>query len=494
MNRKSRLVIPGLCVAVAMMVLAACNGGGTSLAVVGGGTGGTGVSMGTISGFGSVIVNGVHYDATGATITVNGNPATESDLSVGMVVKVTGTTNSATTGTASQIDYNNDLEGPVTSKDASASSFVVLGQTVVVGPNTVFGGTLTLATLASGNVVEVSGYRDSSGTVHATRVELIATSLLPGGTVTVAGEVSGLDTVNHTFTIGSLTVSYAGAQVTGVLDNGVTVAVKITHYITSGPLPADSVAVQPSGLDAQDGEDAEIEGIITSYASAASFVVNGQAVSTNSGTSFVNGTAADLAVNKQVEVEGAVNASGVLVAATVEFEQATNIRAEGDVTAVDSAAGTVTVLGLTFHVSTSTVVEDESSAQLRYFSLSDVGVGDHLDLRGYQSGAELVASQMVRTDPSSEYAISGPVTNIAAPNMVIEHVTVETTDGSTQYTYVDPVTNAPVTTTSARSFFGVLTTGTVVQATGTLVSGSPSYVINANTAQVGKVGDGEIGD
>jgi hypothetical protein len=49
--------------ALATGVLCACGGGGgTNVAEGGGvGSGGTGISYGTVTGFGSVIVDGVHY-------------------------------------------------------------------------------------------------------------------------------------------------------------------------------------------------------------------------------------------------------------------------------------------------------------------------------------------------------------------------------------------------------------------------------------------------
>ena len=47
--------------AAALMLLAACGGGG-SVDVAGVGSGGSGVASGSVTGFGSVIVDGVEYD------------------------------------------------------------------------------------------------------------------------------------------------------------------------------------------------------------------------------------------------------------------------------------------------------------------------------------------------------------------------------------------------------------------------------------------------
>lgn len=94
-----------------VLTLAACGGGGggggDQLAGVtppggggdiggGAGIGGTGFSStGTIDGTGSIFVNGVRYDIDDAEIFVNGEPATEADLKLGMVVVVAGTDSTA---------------------------------------------------------------------------------------------------------------------------------------------------------------------------------------------------------------------------------------------------------------------------------------------------------------------------------------------------------------------------------------------------------------
>ena len=66
------------------LLLTSCGGGGSTIA----GIGGTGITTsGTITGFGSIFVNGVEYDLTGAGITVDGVPASDADLTLGMVLR-----------------------------------------------------------------------------------------------------------------------------------------------------------------------------------------------------------------------------------------------------------------------------------------------------------------------------------------------------------------------------------------------------------------------
>jgi hypothetical protein len=92
--------------ALAASMIAACGGGGGSEPVAGIDRGGVTIAQGPISGFGSVILNGVRYSTSGATITVDDQPGTESDLRVGQVVRVEGTVDAGgTTGTARRHDW-----------------------------------------------------------------------------------------------------------------------------------------------------------------------------------------------------------------------------------------------------------------------------------------------------------------------------------------------------------------------------------------------------
>src|SRR5207344_1631378 len=96
-----------------------------------GGPAGTGVSQGVVTALGSVFVNGFEISTTGATIRIDDNPGVESDLKVGMVVKVRGTRDDATRkGTATEVEARDLLEGRISSVDAANNTITVMGQTV----------------------------------------------------------------------------------------------------------------------------------------------------------------------------------------------------------------------------------------------------------------------------------------------------------------------------------------------------------------------------
>lgn len=439
---------------ISAVLMAACGSGGNeSVAGIdaGGGpnpTASSVVSQGTITGFGSVIVNGVHYDTNGATISVDDNPGTESDLAVGQVVTVRGTIQpSGTQGTATSVRFEDLVEGPVESIDDVASTMVVLGQSVVVTVDSVFEPGISpssLSGLAVGQVVEVSGYLDANGDIVATYVSREDNP----GEFEVTGFAANVNTGNATFEVGTLTINYATALILdfpgGAPANGQRVEAKGTVINAQGQLLA--TRIQHKGLDDFGDDRVELEGFVTSFTSAASFAVSGQAVATTGVTTYLNGTAADIGPNRKLEVEGEVNASGVLVATKVEFKLSGFLRIEGLVEAVQAAR--VTVMGVAVAVTLTTELEDNSDADIRNFALSNVNPGDYLEIRGYSDGGGFVATRVRRDDDRGESAIRGFVDSVAQPAFEILGVTVVTGPG----TEFDDVSNSPI---SSAEFFAV---------------------------------------
>lgn len=150
----------------AIAEIAGCGGGGTGVAGLS--SGGTGsFTSGTITGFGSIIVNGIRYNNDTATVltsddSVSSNPA----LQLGMVVNIEGsavTPASSTTGlptaTAYRITYGSEWIGPVSNR--AATTFQILDHTVDVLATTLFGGVVQqLSELRDTHFVEVYGYVD----------------------------------------------------------------------------------------------------------------------------------------------------------------------------------------------------------------------------------------------------------------------------------------------------------------------------------------------
>jgi hypothetical protein len=457
------------------LLLAGCGGGGG-----GGGDGGDGgsdggtggidrggitLAVGTITGFGSVHVNGVRYVTTGATFTIDDQPGSESDLRVGQVVRIEGTVNTdGTTGTATKVVFDDEAEGPIQSIDLVASRLVVVGRTVLVGPSTSFDDSIvprSLEGLAVGARIEVSGFVTADGNVQATRIESKAAQ----GAVEVKGRVSALDMAARTFVLGSLTVSYATAQLedfpSGQPANDDEVEVHGSIDGT-GTLVATRVEHEGASSGGED-DDGDYEGLITRFVSPTDFDVAGQRVTTNASTAFEGGTAADLALNVAVEVEGGFDASGVLVASEVEFRHESDTEVEGRVEAVDVGAGTLTVLGITFRVTGVTRFEDHSSSDLDRFGLADIAVGDFVEVDGYEDATGFVATKVERDDADGdEVKLEGRAANVAPPDFTIGGVKV-TTDANTEFR------NDNGDSISSATFFAAAAGGAVVKARGALV-------------------------
>ena len=451
------------------ILLTACGGGETGSASTG--TGGSRapavVSVGVITGFGSVIVNGITFATSGANVIIDDSPnRPDSELRLGMVVKVKGTVGSdGKTGTATSVEFDSDLEGPLDAAPtltASGGSFAVLGLSVTVDANTVFDNVAGLADLAADSLVEVSGFRDGA-VLRATRVEL--------KTGTTAIELKGsIGNVTATsFALGSVTVSYAGATLKNVatagLSAGVLVEVKASAAPTGGVLTATSVEVEASGVGAADGDKVEIEGFLAGL-SGSSFSVNGQAVTVDAQTVYEGGTAASLANGARVEAEGTVTA-GVLVATRIQFKQAANVKITAQVTAKAGTATELTVFGganpgITVTTSATTVFQDNSSAALRTFAFADIAVNDWLEIDAAKTGARaLSATKVVRVStPSGNRSIlEGPLDSATLPNLVILGITGVTQVG----TRFNDVNDNPITQVA---FFAATAPGVTVKIRG----------------------------
>ena len=86
--------------------IAACSSGSDVAGIGGSGITPTGItSSGTITGFGSIIVNGVKFETSTSTFSIDDSPSgSQDDLAVGMRVTVNGTVNSdGVNGTATSV-------------------------------------------------------------------------------------------------------------------------------------------------------------------------------------------------------------------------------------------------------------------------------------------------------------------------------------------------------------------------------------------------------
>lgn len=298
---------------VVALVVVACGGG-----VGGQGTGTFGYASGAITGFGSVVVNGVHFDESTAHIhDADGNTLSRDVLRLGMTVEIQSGAidTTALTATAQDVAVISDLLGPVSAVDATASTMTVLGQTVRITASTLFDSSLAggLSAIALGQVVEVYAIFDPVNTVYAARLVLPRSS---PDHYTLRGVVSGWNSAARQFQMGPATLTYAADAVPAGLANGATLRLRLsTQADGSGRWVV--TAAQPASRLPQDGTEAEIEAVVSSYTSLSNFVVAGVTVDASSATVQTHGLT--LAAGVRVEVEGRMQGT-VLKASKLELK------------------------------------------------------------------------------------------------------------------------------------------------------------------------------
>ena len=392
------------CLVVA--ALAGCGGGEGPQA--NGGIGGSGISNGAVTGFGSIFVTGTEYDVSDAQISFERQNGNASDLRLGMVVVVEGDRDAGgSTGTARRVTFDDEIEGPISALTVVSLDVLeatILGQTVRIERGlTVFDDTppLTFDTLAVNDRVEVSGFRQDEGRILATFVEKLGV-FTPGSTprVELKGTVSGR--AGTTFAIGSVIVTFDGSTQLSDLpgsgpENGDFVEVEGT---LTAPDAVFASRIEREGAETGDIEDFELEGLVTDFVSLASFRVADQPVdASGAGVVFEPNDPGFVANGARVEVEGELQA-GVLVAVRVklrggEVRVAAEVASAGD---VNPGAGTLELLGIVIRIDAQTLLKDDEGGD-GDLELADIAAGDFLEVRGIEDGAgSILATEIVREE------------------------------------------------------------------------------------------------
>lgn len=375
-------------------LIASCGGGVDS-----GGTGApaTAFASGAITGFGSVIVAGVHFDERAASVRdADGNARSRDDLRLGMTVEargngifVDGDGNDASIATS--IVISSSIVGPIAANDAAARTLTILGQTVQIGTTTVFEDALAggQAALRTGDIVEVYANLDT-GTGHylATRVER-KTAV---AAFSVRGVVANLDSVARTFSIGATRISYSGLTGAGI---SVTLANGSLARASLGLVPGaggvwPALRIGEGAPAIEDRQQAEVEGLVDAFTSPLQFSVNGTPVDARS-AEFPDGTTG-VAIGRRVEVEGSIT-GGVLVASRVKLASDSQgsgqeFQVRGAVVSIDAAAKTFVVRNV--------VVSYSGAVDFRDGTAADLAMGREVEARGVLSadGTRLQASRI----------------------------------------------------------------------------------------------------
>lgn len=379
------------------------------------GSGGTGsYTVGSITGFGSIIVNGVRYSYSSDVVSsLDGD--TPGTFQLGMVVEVEGlatsTDGSGTTAqaTAQRIRVGSELLGPVGTVNAASGSFTVLGQTVQTSVDTFYDSSNSARLAGLGGTacpyVKVYGFLHAAEQDHgynATRVECLSTAPRTYRIRGVVGRTS-LGSVE----IGGTTFALAR----GVLpaSQGKTVRAEVNASPTSPTwtvvrLSSDQ-RLTPSTAEAR------IEGLVSGQAPEDgpdnTLVINGVPVQVSDSTVFKGVNRNGLSNGLGVSVTGPV-VNGTLMASRIESEgafgspdfgggrpgmRAIELHGTGtDVRSLDTVAGSFLFKGVRVNY-TADVIQGGTTASL--------GTATTLTIKGVRApnGVGIVATAITVGEP-----------------------------------------------------------------------------------------------
>lgn len=358
----------------ALGLLAGCGG------VDSGGTG-TGsdstLAVGSITGFGSIIVNGVRYDDALAAISDDdGVVRTNAELRLGMnaevIASAVSVVDGVATASASSIRVRSVIEGPIESIDLATGQLVAIGQNVLVVDSTVFD-LGEAVPLAVGNLIEVHA------TLDVARLRYVATRIERRAALArykLRGAVNELDLVGRTLRMGALRIDWSGVS---PAEPASTLAPGRMLQIMLAPTPATgtrtALSIRADMLPLADRDRVELEGRVTAFTSITEFQVDGVSVDAR-GARF-DGGAAGLVQGAKVEVKGSLR-SGVLLAIEVEVEDDAGgdqfFELHGSIESVDAAAMRFVVRGVTVGWTANTSFDSSSAA--------DLVVGRRVEVRG----------------------------------------------------------------------------------------------------------------
>jgi hypothetical protein len=331
--KKQTLPISLISAACAGVILAACGGGGGGDAATPAAPAapvilGTSTVSGTVTGFGSLIIDGVRIDDNSVAAGKEGPDGAVSsvELKLGQHVDVEHDGNLV----ATKIRVNAEVEGTVTAVDLVAKTLSVVGQTISIntdatlGPVTVFGAPYTkLDDIKAADAVEIHGLINLSAagkaTLQATRIEKKGVD----STDRVNGIIFDMAATAHTFKLGNLLIDYSSATLLPAgasLANGseVTVAIPVGTVEKGVAVKASAIKVKDRVAESQ-GKQVELGGPVSAFDTANKILtVNGVKVDV-SAVKFEqsNKGLVDLKPGAYIVVKGVYGTDKVLKAASV---------------------------------------------------------------------------------------------------------------------------------------------------------------------------------
>lgn len=414
-----------LATALTFSLLSACGGETT---VADGGIRGTGSSVGPVSGFGSVFVNGVKFKTDGNVASDDGINS-ESQLVEGMILRVQGAWRNDNTGNADRVEYDDTLRGelkvikawdPVT----RTAKISILGQIVRIDAQTVVKGKM-VEQLANDDFVRMSGWRLLNGEFRASYLGLLTPASQADfenfNMVELEGNVSNLSTSQRTFSIGTQLVNYEGAKFKGVEieDLARQMAVEVEGNLVEGVLRANEIQPDDFRRYSHDMDtDIEFVGPVASVFDRASstFMINGIMVKVTSDTRFDDGirNTSGLVKGLLIQVDGTFVSYGMVEAKEVSLREA-DVEIEGGITSsIDYERRQLAVGGALVQLTPLTIITDDDGEQR--LTLANLEANFALEVEGIErvnnKGNAFVEALKIEQDDDAadnEFELTGRV-------------------------------------------------------------------------------------
>jgi len=272
-------------------------------------------------------------------------------------------------------------------------------------------------------MVEISGHADGAGNIYATLVDVKKASYVDGDEIELKGVIGNLTAT--TFDIGSQQVDFSEANLNATLQNGALVEIKSTSGFDamSGALKANTVEVKNLNgreFEGQEGQELELEGLVSKIVANTSITVNGYTVLTGDTTPFT--------VGDKLEIKGQFDSNGDLTLTEYEQRISSDLEIDGYVTLnLGNQPNQVVLFGQSFVINNQSIMNDERDegyTPVHYFSINDLSNGDRVEVRAYKnSNNAWIVTRLDRVnDAGDPQIIKGQITS---------------TDGSTTMTIKD---------------------------------------------------------
>ncbi len=417
------------------------TGGDSNLAE--GGIRGTGSSVGPVSGFGSVFVNGTRFEFDGNVVS-NDSISSESDLELGMILRIDGQWRDSGEGEADTVEYDDTLRGPLSVRtpwDAASGTAVVniLGQEVLVEQRTVLDGltTVDLENSSFSGFVRMSGWRLADGSFRASYIGVASEAgFAPGETVELEGVIRAQVGVSERFEVGGMEVRYDGTTRVEGLEREQLVtsrAVEVEGVLVTGGATdyLDARVIRPDDKRRFEGDkqgDIEFSGPVTlGYVpSTGQLKVNGITVSVTSETELDDDLrVSELVGGVLVQVEGTYDNNGNVIASEIELRDGeAEVEGAVDQGSLDPQQRQLRVGGVLVQVTAGTIItrDDEDSTNRPGFD--DLGqTGISVEVTGIErgdAGSRYLEALKIEIDEGADegYELVGRLENVVRQSWI----------------------------------------------------------------------------